>query len=46
VELDRKMLADLAVNDPAAFGSLVDVARQGLEGEQKKRGRARSPSRA
>ena len=46
VELDRKMLADLAVNDPAAFGSLVDVARQGLEGEQKKRGRARSSSRA
>jgi len=46
VELDRKMLADLAVNDPAAFASLVDVARQGLEGEQKKRGRARSPSRA
>ncbi len=26
-ELDRKMLADLAVNDPAAFGQLVDLAK-------------------
>ena len=26
VEVDRKMLADLAVNDPAAFTQLVDVA--------------------
>jgi large subunit ribosomal protein L20 len=26
VEVDRKMLADLAVNDPAAFRKLVDVA--------------------
>ncbi|WP_267209755.1 50S ribosomal protein L20, partial [Brucella melitensis] len=23
IEIDRKVLADLAVNDPAAFGSLV-----------------------
>jgi large subunit ribosomal protein L20 len=30
VELDRKVLADLAVNDPAAFASLVDAARQAL----------------
>ena len=27
VELDRKMLADLAVRDPAAFAALVDTAR-------------------
>jgi large subunit ribosomal protein L20 len=27
VEVDRKMLADLAVADPAAFGRLVEVAR-------------------
>ena len=26
VEVDRKILADLAVNDPAAFGALVKVA--------------------
>jgi len=26
-ELDRKMLADLAVHDPAAFGRLVDLAK-------------------
>ena len=30
VEVDRKILADLAVNDPAAFSSLVDVARANL----------------
>src|SRR6266571_4439961 len=30
VELDRKILADLAVRDPAAFRSLVDAARAGL----------------
>jgi large subunit ribosomal protein L20 len=27
VELDRKILADLAVNDPRAFGDLVEAAR-------------------
>src|ERR671934_1538232 len=31
VELDRKILADLAVSDPAAFTSLVQTAKQGLE---------------
>ena len=28
VELDRKVLADLAVKDPAAFGQVVEAARQ------------------
>jgi large subunit ribosomal protein L20 len=28
IEVDRKMLADLAVNDPKAFKALVDVASQ------------------
>ena len=28
VELDRKVLADLAVREPEAFASLVDVAKQ------------------
>lgn len=28
VEVDRKMLADLAVREPAAFRALVDVARR------------------
>jgi len=28
VELDRKILADMAVRDPAAFASLVDVAKR------------------
>lgn len=30
VEVDRKVLADLAVNDSAAFASLVEVAKQQL----------------
>ena len=30
VEVDRKILADLAVRDPAAFGSLVETARTAL----------------
>lgn len=28
IELDRKILADLAVNDPAAFATLVEAAKQ------------------
>jgi len=28
VQLDRKVLADMAVNDPAAFAALVEVAKQ------------------
>ena len=30
VEVDRKVLADLAVNDETAFAALVEVARQAL----------------
>jgi large subunit ribosomal protein L20 len=30
VEVDRKVLADLAVTDPAAFASLVETARAAL----------------
>jgi len=29
VDINRKLLADLAVRDPAAFGELAAVARQG-----------------
>lgn len=31
VEVNRKMLADLAVNDSQAFGQLVEKARAGLQ---------------
>ncbi len=31
VELDRKILADLAVTDPTSFASLVDQAREALK---------------
>jgi large subunit ribosomal protein L20 len=30
VDVDRRMLAELAVSDPTAFSALVDVARQAL----------------
>ena len=30
VEVDRKILADLAVNDPATFAALVEVAQKAL----------------
>lgn len=31
VEVDRRMLSELAVHDKAAFGALVEVARTGLQ---------------
>jgi large subunit ribosomal protein L20 len=34
VEVDRKILADLAVNDPAAFASLVETARTALPADR------------
>jgi large subunit ribosomal protein L20 len=43
VELDRRMLADLAVHDPAAFDQLIEAAKGGLQGEAKpKRARAKT----
>ena len=30
VELDRKVLSDMAINDPEAFASLVEVAKRAL----------------
>jgi large subunit ribosomal protein L20 len=32
VELDRKVLADIAARDPQGFAGLVEVARRGLGG--------------
>jgi len=47
IELDRKVLADLAVHDPAAFEQLMEAARQGLEAQAKpKRTRARAAASA
>jgi large subunit ribosomal protein L20 len=34
VELDRKVLADLAVSDPAAFAQIAETAKAALEREQ------------
>jgi large subunit ribosomal protein L20 len=31
VDVDRKILADLAVREPAAFAALVETARTALE---------------
>ena len=33
VEVDRRVLSELAVTDPQAFGALVEAARAGLERE-------------
>ncbi len=30
IELDRKVLADMAVNDPTAFSAVVEVAKKAL----------------
>lgn len=30
IEVDRRMLADMAVNDPASFATLVEVAKKAL----------------
>lgn len=32
-ELDRKILADLAISDPEAFAEVVDLARKSLESQ-------------
>jgi large subunit ribosomal protein L20 len=34
VEVDRRMLADLAVNDPTAFEALVEQAKQALPADR------------
>ena len=34
VEVDRRMLAELAVNDPKAFAALVDTARDALPADR------------
>ncbi len=33
VEINRKMLADIAINDPAGFANICDIAKKGLAGE-------------
>ncbi|MDX1971084.1 MAG: 50S ribosomal protein L20 [Candidatus Sumerlaeia bacterium] len=42
VEIDRKMLAEIAVNDPAAFTQLVETARQALTEKSADPGAART----
>ena len=36
VEVNRKMLSEVAISDPKAFASFVAVAKEGLEGKAKK----------
>ena len=33
VEVDRKIMAELAVNDPAAFAAIVEIARAAVQAE-------------
>jgi large subunit ribosomal protein L20 len=37
IELDRKVLADIAVRDEAAFGALVEQAREALKAKAAKK---------
>ncbi len=34
IEINRKMLADIAVNDPAGFTEIVEAAKRGISGEK------------
>jgi len=34
IEVDRRMLAELAVNDPAAFSALVEIAKAALPADR------------
>ena len=36
VEINRKMLSEIAINEPATFTKLVEKAKQGLEGKVKR----------
>ena len=36
VEVNRKMLSEIAINDPKAFSEIVKTAKAGLEGKAKK----------
>ena len=36
VEINRKMLSEIAINEPATFTKLVETAKQGLEGKAKR----------
>ncbi len=35
VEINRKMLSEIAINDPKAFTAIVEIAKKGLESEVK-----------
>ncbi|MDP9318474.1 MAG: bL20 family ribosomal protein, partial [Actinomycetota bacterium] len=43
VEVDRKILADLAVNDTGAFAQLVEVARTHVPTQQTPKAEAAAP---
>ena len=36
IEVDRKIMAELAVNEPAAFAALAEAAKKSLESQEKK----------
>ena len=46
IELDRKVLADLAVSDPAAFGVIAKQAKAALDAEAKAAAPAKPRTRA
>ncbi len=36
IEINRKMLSEIAINDPKAFSELVEIAKNALEGKEYK----------
>ena len=43
IDINRKMLSEIAINDPAAFTNLVEAAKAGLEGKAIKQVEVKAP---
>ena len=43
IDINRKMLSEIAINDPAAFTNLVEAAKAGLEGKTIKQVEVKAP---
>ena len=43
VDINRKMLSEIAINDPKAFSELVKTAKEGLEGKEVKKEEKKEP---
>ena len=44
ITINRKMLSELAINDPKAFAALVETAKKALKGEKVETAKASKPA--